>query len=319
MEILVTGGAGFIGSHTVEALLARGDRVIALDNFNDYYDPMRKHRNVAPFMSNPRFRIVHGDIRDGAALEHLFTTEPIRRIVHIAAMAGPRPSVENPQLYNEVNVKGTLNLLELAVKQGVKHFVFASSSSVYGRDAEVPYREDARTDRPLSPYAATKKMAEVLLYTFHYLYGLPITVLRFFTVYGPKGRPDMAVYLFTDWIARDKPVRLFGDGSQGRDYTYVSDTVSGVVAAVDRPSGFQTYNLGNSSPQTNARLIEIIEKELGKKAVIKTGDYPSSDPQLTWADITRARRDLGYEPRVPLEDGVARFIEWYRREVLPEF
>lgn len=315
MEILVTGGAGFIGSHTVEALLARGDRVIALDNFNDYYNPEYKHSNVAPFIGNPNFRLVHADLRDRPALERLFTTEPIRRIIHLAAMAGPRPSVENPSLYEEVNVKGTLNLVELAVKQGVQHFVYASSSSVYGGDAEVPYREDARTDRPLSPYAASKKMSEVLLYTFHYLYGLPVTVLRFFTVYGPKGRPDMAVHLFTDWISRGEPVRLYGDGTQGRDYTYVSDTVSGVVAALDRPSGYQTYNLGNSSPQTNAHLIELIEAELGTKATIIKRDYPSSDPHLTWADITRARRDLGYNPQVSLEEGVKRFIEWYKTKI----
>jgi UDP-glucuronate 4-epimerase len=314
MEILVTGGAGFIGSHTVEALLARGERVIALDNFNTYYDPARKHRNVAPFMGNPNFRLVHADLRDRVTIEHLFTTEPIRRIIHLAAMAGPRPSVENPSLYEDVNVKGTLNLLEIAVKQGVQHFVLASSSSVYGADAQVPYREEARTDRPLSPYAATKKMAEVLLYTFHYLYGLPSTVLRFFTVYGPKGRPDMAVYLFTDWITRDEPVRLYGDGTQGRDYTYVSDTVAGVVAALDHPSGYQIYNLGNSHPQTNAHLIELIEAELGKKATIMKRDYPSSDPQLTWADVTRARKDLGYDPQVPLEEGVRRFVEWYKAE-----
>src|SRR6476469_3832132 len=175
MEILVTGGAGFIGSHTVETLLARGDRVIALDNFNTYYDPERKRRNVAQFMDHPNFRLVHADIRDRAALEHLFTTEPIRRIIHLAAMAGPRPSVADPSLYEDVNVKGTLNLLEIAVKQGVQHLVFASSSSVYGRDAQIPYKEEARTDKPLSPYAATKKMGEVLLYTFHYLYGLPTT------------------------------------------------------------------------------------------------------------------------------------------------
>lgn len=315
MEILVTGGAGFIGSHTVEALLARGERVIALDNFNDYYDPDRKHRNIAPFLANPNFRVVHGDIRDRAMLEHLFTTEPIRRIVHIAAMAGVRASLQNPALYEEVNVRGTLNLLDLAVRQGVQHFILASSSSVYGRDAEVPYREDARTDRPLSPYAATKKMAEVLLYTYHYLYGLSATILRFFTVYGPRGRPDMAVYLFTDWIARDQPVRLFGDGTQGRDYTYVTDTVSGIVAALDHPGGFNTYNLGNSNPHSNSRLISIIEREMGKKATIEMREYPSSDPPLTSADITRARRELGYDPQVPLEEGVRRFVEWYRREV----
>lgn len=314
MEILVTGGAGFIGSHVVETLLGRGERVIALDNFNDYYEPDRKRRNVAPFLTNPNFRLVTGDVRDKELLEHLFTTEPIRRIVHLAAMAGVRASLKNPALYEEVNVRGTLNLLDVAVRQGVQHFVHASSSSVYG-DGEVPYREDARTDKPLSPYAATKKMAEVITYTYHYLHGLPTTLLRFFTVYGPRGRSDMAVYLFTDWIARGQPVRLYGDGSQGRDYTYVSDTVAGVVAALDRPAGYQVYNLGNSRPHTNARLIEIIEAELGKKAIIERLEYPSLDPPITSADITRARRDLGYDPQVSLAEGVRRFVEWYKKEV----
>ena len=318
MEILVTGGAGFIGSHVVEALLARGERVIALDNFNDYYSPDRKRLNIAPYLENPLFRLVQGDIRDRDMLEHLFATEPIRRIIHVAAMAGPRPSVENPALYEEVNVRGTLNLVEVALRQGVQHFVHASSSSVYGKDAPVPYKEDARTDYPLSPYAATKKMAEVLLYTYHYLYGLPVTVLRFFTVYGPRGRPDMAVYLFTDWIDHDQPVRLFGDGTQGRDYTYVTDTVSGILGALDKPDGFRTYNLGNSNPQTNAHLIELIENELGKKARIEMRDFPSTDPPLTCADITRARQDLGYNPQIPLEEGVRRFVEWYRENVRRE-
>ena len=316
MAILVTGGAGFIGSHTVEALLERGERVIALDNFNDYYSPQRKRRNVAPFVGRPHFRLVEGDFRDCALLERLFEEEQIRTVAHLGAMAGVRASIGNPALYEDVNVKGTLNLLELAVRYRVEHFVYASSSSVYG-SAEVPYREEACTDRPLSPYAATKKAGEVLTYTYHYLHKLPVTVLRFFTVYGPKGRPDMAVYLFTDWIARGQPVRLHGDGTQGRDYTYVSDTVAGVVAALERPpaSGYEVYNLGNSHPHTNAELIELIEAQLGKKAVVHRLDYPITDPPLTWADISRARRDLNYNPVVPLEEGIKRFVEWYRREV----
>lgn len=319
MSILVTGGAGFIGSHTVETLLARGDRVIALDNFNTYYSPERKRRNVAPLLDNPNFRLVEGDVRDRALLERLFDEaegtlgEPVRRVVHLAAMAGVRFSVTDPVLYEQVNVAGTQHLVELAVKHKVEHFVYASSSSVYG-ETEVPYREDARTDKPLSPYAATKKMSEVLLYTYHHLYKVPVTCLRFFTVYGPRGRPDMAVYLFTDWIARDQPVRLHGDGSQGRDYTYVSDTVSGVVAAVDRPNGYKIYNLGNNRPQSNAHLIELIEQHLGKKARIEHHEYPSLDPQQTCADITRAVEDLGYSPQVPLEEGVRRFVEWYRAD-----
>jgi UDP-glucuronate 4-epimerase len=319
MSILVTGGAGFIGSHTVETLLARGDKVIALDNFNTYYSPDRKRRNVAPFLENPNFRLVEGDVRDRDLLERVFAEaeadlgEPVKHVAHIAAMAGVRFSITDPVLYQQVNVAGTQHLVEVAIKHEVEHFVYASSSSVYGNTG-VPYREDARTDTPLSPYAATKKMSEVLLYTYHHIYKVPVTNLRFFTVYGPRGRPDMAVYLFTDWIARDQPVRLFGDGSQGRDYTYVTDTVSGVIAALDRPNGYQIYNLGNNSPQSNAHLIEIIEQHLGKKARIEYHDYPSLDPQQTCADITRARADLGYSPQVPLEEGVRRFVEWYRSD-----
>ena len=333
MAILVTGGAGFIGSHTVEALLARGDRVVVLDNFNDYYSPRRKRLNIAPFLGHPGFKLIEGDFRDRALLDHLFAGEgegkgrpdqsdrageAVKRVVHLGAMAGVRASIHNPALYAEVNLIGTLNLLETAVRHGVEHFVYASSSSVYG-SAPVPYREDAPTDHPLSPYAASKKAAEVLAYTYHYLHGLPVTVLRFFTVYGPRGRPDMAVYLFTNWIARGQPVRLYGDGSQGRDYTYVSDTVAGVLAALDRPppSGYEIYNLGNSHPHTNAELIELIEAELGRKALIQRLDYPGTDPPLTWADISRARRDLGYNPQVPLHEGIRRFVEWYRREVHP--
>lgn len=313
MSILVTGGAGFIGSHTVEALLARGEQVVALDNFNSYYSPERKRRNIAPFLDDPNFKLVEGDVRDPALLEQLFESEDIRRIAHLAAMAGVRYSINDPALYEAVNVGGTRSLVETAVKHKVEHFVYASSSSVYG-DAPVPYREDARTDTPLSPYAATKKMSEVMLYTYHYLYKLPTTILRFFTVYGPKGRPDMAVYLFTDWIARDQPVRLNGDGSQGRDYTYVTDTVSGIVAALFRPTAtpdYKTYNLGNSHPHSNAHLISLIEQALGKKAVIQHQEYPSLDPQQTCADIARAREDLGYNPQVTLEEGVRRFVEWY--------
>lgn len=313
MSILVTGGAGFIGSHTVETLLARGERVVALDNFNSYYAPERKRLNIAPFLDNPDFRLVEGDVRDRTLLKQLFTEEPVKRVVHLAAMAGVRFSIKDPELYERVNVGGTQNLVELAIEHEVENFVHASSSSVYG-DAPVPYREDARTDTPLSPYAATKKMAEVMLYTYHYLYKLPISLLRFFTVYGPRGRPDMAVYLFTDWIARDRPVRLYGDGSQGRDYTYVTDTVSGIVAALDRPNGYKIYNLGNSNPHPNAHLIELIEHELGKKAVIERLDYPSMDPPQTSADITRARHDLGYNPQVPLEEGVRRFVAWYKAQ-----
>jgi UDP-glucuronate 4-epimerase len=318
MAILVTGGAGFIGSHTVERLLARGEKVVALDNFDPYYSPERKRQNVAPFLTSASFWLIEGDIRDRLLLHKIFgqaealTGGPIDRVIHLAALAGVRASVQNPVLYEQVNVAGTQKVVEAAIEHGVCSFVHASSSSVYA-DAPVPYREDARTDTPLSPYAASKKMAEVLLHAYHHLYKLPVTILRFFTVYGPRGRPDMAVYLFTDWIARGVPVRLYGDGSQSRDYTYVTDTVAGIIAALERPNGYRIYNLGNNRPQSNAHLIDIIARELGRSAIIEHQGYPSMDPQQTCADITRARDDLGYNPGVPLAEGVHRFVQWYTR------
>jgi UDP-glucuronate 4-epimerase len=317
MSVLVTGGAGFIGSHTVEALLSNGECVVALDNFSTYYSPQRKWMNVQPFLLHPCFHLVEGDICDRALLQTTldeaaaYDGGPIDRIIHLAAMAGVRASIEDPLSYARVNVEGTQNVAEIAVQRGVKHLIFASSSSVYG-SSPVPYREDARTDSPLSPYAATKKMAEVMLYTYHHLCNLPVTVLRFFSVYGPGGRPDMAVYLFTDWIAKGAPVRLYGDGSQGRDYTYVSDIVAGILAALSQPRGYEIYNLGNSRPQSNRSLIKAIERELGKSAIVEHYQYPSLDPEQTCADISRAQRTLGYNPQVPLEEGIGRFIQWYR-------
>jgi UDP-glucuronate 4-epimerase len=320
MSVLVTGGAGFIGSHTVEALLNRGDTVIALDSFDAFYDPRRKRQNVQPYLGHASFFMVDGDIRDRALLQRIFddahagSGEPIDRVVHLAAMAGVRASRHDPVLYQQVNVAGTQHLVEIAARWGVRHFVYASSSSVYA-NAPVPYREDARTDTPLSPYAASKKMAEVLLYTYHHLYHLPVALLRFFTVYGPRGRPDMAVYLFTDWIAKGQPVQLYGDGSQSRDYTYVSDTVSGILAALDRPDGYQIYNLGNNRPQANAHLVALIEEALGMRALIDYQPYPNLEPQQTWADITRAKNNLDYRPQISLDEGVSRFVQWYRDAV----
>jgi nucleoside-diphosphate-sugar epimerase len=261
--------------------------------------------------------MVEGDIRDRALLQRIFDDahagggEPIDRVVHLAAMAGVRASRHDPVLCQQVNVAGTQHLVEIAARWGVRHIVYASSSSVYA-NAPVPCREDARTDTPLSPYAASKKMAEVLLYTYHHLYHLPVALLRFFTVYGPRGRPDMAVYLFTDWIAKGQPVRLYGDGSQSRDYTYVSDTVSGILAALDRPDGYQIYNLGSNRPQANAHLVALIEEALGMRATIDYQPYPNLEPQQTWADITRAQNCLGYRPQISLDEGVYRFVQWYR-------
>lgn len=317
MTILVTGGAGFIGSHTVDRLLADGESVIALDNFNDYYAPDRKRANLAAAGTHPRFVLAEIDLRDAEAVEAIFAMaqnhDPITRVIHLAAMANPRYSTAYPELYVDVNVKGTLHILQAAVRHKVEVVVLASSSSVYGKDAEIPFRETAATDRPASPYAFTKKAAETIAYTFHHLYGLHINVLRFFTVYGPRGRPDMAVYLFTDAIAHGRPLTLFGDGSEGRDYTYIDDNVSGVVAAAYRPLGYQVINLGNAHPETNRRLITVIEQTLGRPAAIVTQPYPASDPRLTYSDISRARELLGYNPHTRLEEGVPHFVEWYRQ------
>lgn len=317
MTVLVTGGAGFIGSHTVDQLLARGERVIALDNFNDYYSPARKRANLAAALRQPACTLAEVDVRDAAAVEAVFAdaarADPITRVVHLAAMANPRYSVARPGLYIDVNEKGTLHVLEACVRHAVEVVVLASSSSIYGKDADIPFRETARTDHPASPYAFTKRAVEGMAYAFHYLHGLNINVLRFFTVYGPRGRPDMAVYLFTDAIANGRPLTLFGDGSEGRDYTFVDDNVRGVVAAAYRPLGFCIMNLGNSHPETNRRLITVIEQTLGRRAEIVYQPYPASDPKLTYSDISLASELLDYRPQTRLEEGIPRFVDWYLR------
>ncbi len=321
MTVLVTGGAGFIGSHTVDRLLEQGERVIALDNFNDYYSPARKQTNLTAALTNPRCTVAEVDLRDPAAVDAVFVTaarqEPITRIIHLAAMANPRYSLAHPALYIDVNEKGTLYLLQAAVQYGVEVVVLASSSSIYGKDAPMPVTETTPTDRPVSPYGFTKKAMEVMAYTFHHLHGLNVNILRFFTVYGPRGRPDMAVYLFTDAIAQGRPLTLFGDGSEGRDYTYVDDNVRGVVAAAYRPLGYRIFNLGNAHPESNRHLIEVIEAALGRQAIIQYKPFPASDPRQTFSDLTLARQLLDYDPRTRLDAGVPRFVEWYVRAVGP--
>ena len=321
MTVLVTGGAGFIGSHTVDRLLAQGERVIALDNFNDYYAPARKRANLAAALRNPACTLAEVDVRDADAMEAVFAArhsrDPITRVIHLAAMANPRYSMKRPELYVDVNEKGTLHILDAAVRHEVEVVGLASSSSIYGKVRRHPFRETALTDRPASPYAFTKRAAEGDgLCTFHHLYGLNINVLRFFTVYGRRGRPDMAVYLFTDAIAHGRPLQLFGDGSEGRDYTYIDDNVRGVIAAAYRPLGYQIINLGNSHPETNRRLITCIEAALGREAQITYAPYPASDPKLTYADITVARQLLDYDPQTRLDEGIPQFVEWYRQAVL---
>lgn len=316
MKILVTGAAGFIGSHVAEALLARGDHVVALDNFNDYYDPARKRANVRVALKHPAYRLVEGDVRDRAVMADLFARERFDKVCHIAAMAGVRYSIQHPRLYESVNVGGTLNLLDLARQHQVRGFVFASSSSVYGASTPVPFREDTPVNRPISPYAATKVAKEVMAYTYHHLYGLPCVGLRFFTVYGPRGRPDMAPYLFTEWIAQGKAVRQFGDGSSQRDYTFIADIVSGVLAALDADLGYELINLGRGETITLRDFIHLVEDVVGKQANIAQEPEKPGDVPVTCADITKARRLLDYEPTTSVREGMQAFWEWYQLDVL---
>jgi UDP-glucuronate 4-epimerase len=316
MRYLVTGGAGFVGSHLADALLARGDDVVCVDNFNDYYSPARKRRNVAGALERPGYTLVEADFRDMAAMEHLFETYRPAKIAHIGGMAGPRPSVERPLLYEEVNVRGTANLLELSRRYEVQGFVLASTSSVYGQ-APTPWSEDLATDRPLSPYAATKKAAEVLAYTFHYLHKIPTRVVRFFTVYGPRGRPDMTPYLFVDAMVKHKPITLFNGGAGVyRDWTYVDDIIAGVTAALDADIPFEIFNLGNSSPVQLSDFMALLEKVTDLEAILESKPLPAADPPITYANVEKARRLLGFQPQTPLEQGLERFWAWFQAEVL---
>jgi UDP-glucuronate 4-epimerase len=317
MTYLVTGGAGFVGSHVVEALLRRGERVVCLDNFTSYYDPARKRRNIAWANDQPGYALAEADLRDGTAMDDIFAAHRPRRVVHLAAMPGPRPSIASPSLYEAVNVGGTVRLLELARRYDVESFVMASTSSVYGKTEKLPFEETDRTDRPLSPYAATKKASEVLAYTFHSLYGIPVSVVRFFTVYGPRGRPDMTPYLFVDKMVRGQPFTLFNGGVElFRDYTYVDDIVAGVLAAVDRPMGYEIFNLGNSRPVEMRRFVSLLEQITGYTAHIESQPLPATEPPITFASTEKAARLLGFAPTTTVDVGLARFWEWYQAEVL---
>lgn len=311
---LLTGAAGFIGSHTADRLLERGDRVVALDNFDDFYDPAIKRANLARWSGHEHFRLVEGDIRNAPLVSGLMEEEGVECLIHLAARAGVRPSLEQPELYADVNVTGTTVLLEAAREAGVKKVVYASSSSVYGGNEKVPFSEDDPVDHPVSPYAATKKATEVIAHTFHHLYGLDMIGLRFFTVYGPRQRPEMAIHKFTRLIDEGLTVPMFGDGSSRRDYTYIDDIVDGVEAAVDRATGYRLYNLGESETTSLADLIAMIGKILGKTPRIERQSFQPGDVPITFADVTRARRELGYQPSVSIEQGLERFIRWYREQ-----
>lgn len=316
MNILVTGAAGFIGSHVAEALLARGDAVTGLDNFNDYYDPARKRANVMPLTSNPRFTLHEADVRDEEGIAGICAEGGFDGVIHLAAMAGVRYSIERAPLYVDVNVRGTVNLLEAARKAGIPHFVLASTSSVYGRTERLPFREDDPLGQPLAPYPATKIAGEVMGHAYNNLFGLSFTAVRFFSVYGPRGRPDMMPYHMTDCIVHGREFALYEAGEMYRDWTYVADIVSGVVAAVDRRLGYEVFNLGRGEPVRMADFLEIVEELVGKAARMTTPSAPPSEPPITYADISKAHRLLDYQPVTPVAEGMRYFWEWYRAEVL---
>jgi UDP-glucuronate 4-epimerase len=312
---LITGAAGFIGSHLVESLLREGEEVIGLDNFDEFYDPAIKRRNLQWAMTQPNFKLVQGDVRDGELMDELFDAVPIDCVYHLAARAGVRPSIQNPLLYQSVNVEGTATLLEAMRRNNVGRLLFASSSSVYGNNPSVPFRETDNVDRPISPYAATKKACELLCYTYHHLFGMDVACLRFFTVYGPRQRPEMAIHNFTRMIAEGEELPMYGDGSTARDYTYIDDIIQGLRAIEKNFSGYHILNLGESETTTLRRLIEMISESLDCKPHIRQLPLQPGDVELTCADITAARA-LGYQPTTPIREGIGKFVAWFRQQLV---
>ena len=313
MKAVVTGAAGFIGSHLSERLLQEGLAVVGVDNFDTFYDPRIKRHNIAGCLAHPNFRLVEADIRDRAALEQA-VTDDTDVMVHLAARAGVRPSIAEPILYADVNINGTLVLLELVRQRNIGRFIFASSSSVYGNNSKVPFCEEDNVDFPISPYAATKKAGELICHTYHHLYGIAINCLRFFTVYGPRQRPDLAIHKFARLIEAGQPVPIYGDGTMMRDFTYIDDIINGVVAAMDRCSDYEIYNLGESQPISVNDLIAELERALGKKAIRQYLPLQPGDVDRTYADVAKAETCLGYKPSTDLRTGLAHFVAWLRLE-----
>jgi UDP-glucuronate 4-epimerase len=313
MNFLVTGGAGFIGSHVCERLLRDGHAVWAVDDLNDFYDPQIKRQNLREIQSLAKpFDFVPGDITDATALAGIFSSVKFDQVIHLAARAGVRPSLELPALYQRVNVEGTVNVLEAARKSGVKKIIIASSSSVYGVNAKVPFSEGDPIFSAISPYAASKLACEALGHVWHHTHKMDVTMLRFFTAYGPRQRPDLAIHKFTKLILAGKPIPVFGDGSMARDHTHISDILEGVIACTKKEFGFEIFNLGESETVTLSRLIELLEAALGKKAVIDRQPVPPGDVPVTFADISKARARLGYQPQIKIESGIKLFAEWYK-------
>lgn len=311
-HVLVTGGAGFIGSHLTARLLGRGDRVTVLDDFNDFYDPARKRANIASFLERPDYQLVEGDIRDDHLVQDLFERSGFDIVVHLAARAGVRPSLSEPILYEETNCIGTLRLLEAARRFGPEKFIFGSSSSVYGINEKVPFAESDEVNQPISPYATTKRAGELLCYNYYHLYGMRIACLRFFTVYGPAQRPEMAIHKFTDLLARGESVTMYGDGNSRRDYTFVDDIIDGVVASMDLAPPFEILNLGGAETTSLSDLIDWIAEELAVDPKIEYLPDQPGDVPITYADVTKANRVLGYSPKVPIREGLRRFVGWYK-------
>ncbi len=316
MHILVTGAAGFIGSNLAEALLRRGDSVAGLDNFNDYYSPARKRANAAALTAYPNFTLHETDLRDEDAVKRILVEGRFDGVAHLGAMANVRYSIERAPLYTDVNIRGTVNVLEGARLAETPHIVFASTSSVYGKTQQIPFVETDPLGQPLAPYPASKIAGELMGYTYHNLFNLSFTAVRFFSVYGPRGRPDMMPYMITDSIVHDKTFKLYDAGEMWRDWTYVDDIVRGVIAALETPLGYERVNLGRGEPVRMADFVVLIERLVGKKARMDTPPAPASEPPITYADITKARALLGYDPHVSVEEGMARFWEWYKNNVM---
>jgi len=309
--VLLTGAAGFIGFKTGQELLKRGYKVIGVDNMNDYYNPKLKEYRLNLLKENENFKFYKVDIENLEALRVIFEDSKIDGVINLAARAGVRYSIENPFVYTTTNTLGTLNLLELMKEFGIKKFVLASTSSLYAGQP-MPFKEDLPVNTPISPYAASKKGAEVMAYTYHYLYGFDVTVVRYFTVYGPAGRPDMCIFRFIKWIDEGTPITVYGDGTQSRDFTYVDDIAEGTIRAYETKTGYEIINLGGNRPHQLKEVIGLIEEYLGKKAEIVYKPFHKADLKATWADITKAKELLGWEPKVPLEEGLRRTVEWHK-------
>ena len=312
--ILVTGGAGFIGSHLCEQLLKEGYTVICLDNFDSFYDPNIKIKNIEGMGKKfpNEFELITGDIRNYEHLTETFKKNQIDSVVHLAARAGVRPSINNPLLYQDVNIRGTIALLEACKEFGIKDFIFASSSSVYGENQRVPFSEEDLDIQPISPYGATKRAGELLCYSYHHLYGINIACLRIFTAYGPRQRPEMAIHKFTRLIDQAEKIPIYGDGSSRRDYTYIDDLIEGILNVMNHHKGFEIYNLGESQTTSLNELIRLIEEAFGKKANVEMLEPQPGDVSITYADISKAERKLGYHPKIKIEEGIKRFVEWYK-------